>query len=676
MEEEVLFKIEIPGATGLVTSIENLTKANKALREERKKLDLDSASGKARAKEINDSLDSNTKKITENTSAIEKQRANIGNYTNSIKDAIPFYRKAEQAQGALTGGMNLFGKALIATGIGAFVVALGSLIAYLKGSEEGQNKLNKIVQIGSAIMERLMDVVEDVGEVIFNAIENPKEALINFGKLIKDNIINRFEGILEFIPAIGKSINLLFKGDFEAAGKVAFDAVAKVTTGIENASDKVIGFIKGVSDAVKAGINEGEKIAAMMAGIDSKERDLIVKRAETNKKVAELRDRAIQEEGEVKRKTIEEAISLEQSLVDEEVKFAKQKRDLSIQQQKTEGDTKEAKLAVAEATAAVFDAEAKGFESTLKLNKERQKLIDDQFQQEQEVRRKAIEIELEDETARREAMLELKKEFDEEQIIIEADTVEQTEVIYDEATQRRMDNALKLNKLREELIKKGLTQEQATQAVHKIVEQNKLAVTSEALDQAAGLFKKHTIAYKVIATGKAIIDTYSAATAALGFVNPIVGGIFAALAILTGLSNIAKINGVQFADGGLVPGYAVGGLSGTRIESRHGRPITRSNGDNRLATVRVGEVILNEEQQAALGGSRTFRSIGVPGFAGGGSTDIPSLATAQISRQSEAASFSRELLNSIAQIQPVVTVEDINAGQSRVFVTESRSKVL
>ena len=51
-----------------VESIESLTKASKELREERKKLNLDSAEGQKRIKEINAALDSNNQKIKENVS--------------------------------------------------------------------------------------------------------------------------------------------------------------------------------------------------------------------------------------------------------------------------------------------------------------------------------------------------------------------------------------------------------------------------------------------------------------------------------------------------------------------------------------------------------------------------------------------------------------------------------
>ncbi len=81
-------------------------------------------------------------------------------------------------------------------------------------------------------------------------------------------------------------------------------------------------------------------------------------------------------------------------------------------------------------------------------------------------------------------------------------------------------------------------------------------------------------------------------------------GIFAAL-------QTATIAAQPLATGGLV------GISGRKVNDRQNIR-TRGNGDNVLATVKRGEVVLNQRQQSALGGPRTFRSIGVPGFATGG----------------------------------------------------------
>lgn len=85
---------------------------------------------------------------------------------------------------------------------------------------------------------------------------------------------------------------------------------------------------------------------------------------------------------------------------------------------------------------------------------------------------------------------------------------------------------------------------------------NALRLTSQTLGQSAGLFKKHTAAYKVLASAQTIIDTYTGATAAfkamagIPYVGPILGGVAAAAAIASGLANLAAINNVQFYHGG------------------------------------------------------------------------------------------------------------------------------
>ncbi|MCL1942069.1 MAG: hypothetical protein FWF54_00730, partial [Candidatus Azobacteroides sp.] len=99
-------------------------------------------------------------------------------------------------------------------------------------------------------------------------------------------------------------------------------------------------------------------------------------------------------------------------------------------------------------------------------------------------------------------------------------------------------------------------------------------------------------------------------------VNVVKASILSAALVATTMVKIAEINAQQFAGGGKVYEKLPNG------KIRYNKNITTlSNGDDILATVKKGEVILNETQQKALGGDTTFRSIGVPGFAGGGKID-------------------------------------------------------
>ena len=187
--------------------------------------------------------------------------------------------------------------------------------------------------------------------------------------------------------------------------------------------------------------------------------------------------------------------------------------------------------------------------------------------------------------------------------------------------------------------------------------------------------KKQFETNKTIAIIQTVINTAQAVMAQLANPTPYVGIVLAALAAATGAAQIAVIASQKppappaFADGGKV-------LSGQFIGPNDGRPIRRGNGDNLIATVKTGEVILNERQQADLGGAATFRKIGVPGFAAGGLVGDGGFAARGMTRASEDRSFMTAAIRSgfATAPQPIVTVEEFNkvssSSQRSVAVSE------
>lgn len=198
---------------------------------------------------------------------------------------------------------------------------------------------------------------------------------------------------------------------------------------------------------------------------------------------------------------------------------------------------------------------------------------------------------------------------------------------------------------------------------------NALAVAN-VLQAASQLLGENTEEGKVLAIASTLISTYAAAQQAyeaLSFAGPVASAVAASIAVLQGLKRVREIENVQvpkFADGGLVEGFANGGLSGTRIGAGMGMPIRRSNGDNLLATIKTGEVILNQRQQAALGGSNTFRRIGVPGFANGG------MVTPDASIDS-----SINIVEALRGLQLVVSATEITEVQNRLRVIETTTSL-
>ena len=165
------------------------------------------------------------------------------------------------------------------------------------------------------------------------------------------------------------------------------------------------------------------------------------------------------------------------------------------------------------------------------------------------------------------------------------------------------------------------------------------------------------------AIGSATIQAFASpeSVATAGVAGAIKAGIIVGL--IKGAFGVARsaING--FADGGLVEGFAGGGLSGKRITSSDGKAIRRSNGDNILATVKTGEVILNERQQQALGGPSTFARIGVPGFADGGST---SFGLQAMRSNVQAEQGLQPIVEAIRDLQISVSVTEIQEVSKRL----------
>lgn len=91
--------------------------------------------------------------------------------------------------------------------------------------------------------------------------------------------------------------------------------------------------------------------------------------------------------------------------------------------------------------------------------------------------------------------------------------------------------------------------------------------TQKFIQTVAGIFSEESAAYKALASTQALIDTYRAATAALTpapvGAGPLFGPLLAAATVAAGLANVARINGLEFAEGGWTgPGnkYDVAGV--------------------------------------------------------------------------------------------------------------------
>ena len=282
----------------------------------------------------------------------------VDQLNDSIKDTGKDAKNTQDSLNTITGGATgrfgaLKGKitgviksfkslrvAVIATGIGALLIAVLALQQAFTRSEAGQNKFAKLMGMIGAVINEVLDLFADLGEAIIKAFTDPKKAIEDFAKLIKDNIITRFEGLVELIPQLGKAISLLFSGKFAEAGKVAANATGKVVLGVENIVDKTKAAIEQTEEFIKK-LEEEARIAAKIADDRAKatkiERKNVVDRANADRDIADLRFKAEQRDKfavSERIKFLEEASALEEKITNQEIEAAR----LRFEAKKAEND--------------------------------------------------------------------------------------------------------------------------------------------------------------------------------------------------------------------------------------------------------------------------------------------------------------------------------------------------
>ena len=574
-------------------------------------IDVRTKEGKAQLKE----LQSGVKDVGKTSKETSKEVGAIGNAADKATGGAISGFKA--LKGTVTGAIKQFGVlrlAVAATGIGALVLAITAVGKAFTSSEEGQNKFAKIMGVIGAITGNLVDLLADLGEKLISVFENPKQALKDFGNLIKDNIQTRFEGLTELIPQLGKAINLLFKGEFSEAGKVAGNAVAKVALGVDDLSGKIQGAIDKTKEFIAENVNEAKiaaQIADQRAKADKQERALLTERAEANRKIAELREKAADKENV----QVEERIAalLEAGRINEEI------TQKEIEAARLRFEAKKAENALAKSTKEDLDEQAQLEARLIELETARLQ------------KQKSLTAEVT--TARREAATEKKAadaEADADQKLKDQQELDQAKALADLKKQIRDAEAVSEDERRElEILKvtehydklielakaQGLEtvnlEKAKTNAISNLAkqksenelawaemtEEQKLSISKNALNNLSTILGKESAAGKAAAIAAATISTYESATksynslAGIPIIGPALGFAAAGAAIAGGIANVKQIASTKTPNGGgaSVPSIQTPRGAGAAAPSFN---IVGQGGTNQLA-----ESIGNQEKQ-------------------------------------------------------------------------------
>ena len=124
-----------------------------------------------------DGIEKEVKSVEE----LQKEMSKLGKETKKVAQENTILAKGKKAfddmktgiKGATAGFKGLKG-AIAATGLGALLIALTSLFAYFKNSEEGSRKLAIAMEALGIITGKVMDFFYMLGEKIVWAFTSPK----------------------------------------------------------------------------------------------------------------------------------------------------------------------------------------------------------------------------------------------------------------------------------------------------------------------------------------------------------------------------------------------------------------------------------------------------------------------------------------------------------------------
>ena len=492
------------------------------------------------------SIDGVNKEVQDTSKSTQAMSGTLDKATGG---AVSKFGAFKGAITSVTTGFKSLKVAIIGTGIGALLIAVIALGQAFTRSEEGQNKFAKIMGVIGSITGNLLDLLADLGENIISVFENPKQAVKDLANLIKDNIVTRFEGLLNLIPNLGKAVEQLFKGNFKEAGKIAADSVGKVVLGVDSVTESVNTAIEAVKDfgkEVSADAAAAAKIADQRANAEKKARDLIVSRAQAEQDIARLREKAVNKDkftAEERIKFLEEAGKISEGLAAKETEVAKLRLEAKLTENALTKSNKDDLNEAAQLEASVIQLETQRLNLQKRLSTElltaRNEAKKAAEEEPEVIDKKLLKIQEIQEAYRqkqkdKDAETELEKiNLEEERKLAELDRLEASETqkqeVIDYYNGLRLDNKKATDKAETDLDK----------AKKDAFIKNSEAV-SGALNGLSALVGENAEAQKGIGIAQAVIDTYVGANKAIAQ-GGIAGTVAAVGVIASGLANVITI---------------------------------------------------------------------------------------------------------------------------------------
>jgi len=591
MAEEVKIIFEIEGIQKSVSSVEELQTALKGVETQSKKTEQKVSEVADAAKNVGKSSEEAAKNAEGATKIVDEAFGGLGTKVKEVGGGIKqLGTSAVSSFKSAVMGASAMGKALIATGIGAIVVALGLIAAYwddivgaISGVSSEQKQLLENTKAEVATRQESLDAtlasenslklsgksekeirdlkIQQTNETIA-AMETQLTMTQQQNKAQQEALERNATIAQNVIRFLAAPVTILLKAvDTLTAGLAKIGVLEKGTNFEEKFSGGLAGLIFDPEGAKEEGDKTEKEIKDQLAKLKNTRDGYILSGQADAKKAGDAAAEQAKKEAEEKLQTEKELLAELARLRAENITDAEQKaqalleiaRQAARQELEDKGAAAELllefdrnyalqKQAITDEFAAKAEEKRKADEEKAAANKQ---IIDDILKQ-QELDK------MEDQFLRAQAELELQRQTDAEKLLLAGATKEQL----DQLNQNYTDKSKKL--AAEELkFKKALKKQEIADALN---------ATSQVLGSIVSLVGEGSAVGKAAAVAQATIDTYTSATAAYSsvvgvpIVGPVLAPIAAGVAVAAGIMNVKKILSTKTPGGGSAS--AAGGPSG------------------------------------------------------------------------------------------------------------------
>ena len=495
------------------------------------------------------------------------------------------FKSAKKGVTGMIAGLKTMKGAIIATGLGAFVVVVTSLVQAFTSTEEGQNQLAKGMAVLGAVVDVFTDRLAAFGRGLISLFTDPVETIKGMAQAIEDFVMKKVDEVIESLGFLGSAISKVFSGDFSGA----MEDATKGVVGLVRATNPLVmvteALVKGTKDLIVEITKEGKiaaQIADQRATAEKLDRQLLVDRAKANRDRADLLEKAVNKEKFTVTERIEflkEAGKLEDEITAKEIQAAELRLNAQIAENALGDSNKEALEKEAQLKAELINLE------TAKLTKA--KLVTSQISalnQQEAAEKKAItdKEKADKETADQKAIDDAKTLFDLKKQIRDAEAVSEDErrALEIQKTIDHYDNLIALAKAQglatENLVKAKaaavakFSEDEAKVEVKwaDMSQKEKLGLAKDGLNNMATILGEESAAGKAAAIASATISTFESAQssynslAGIPIIGPVLGAAAAGAAIVSGMAQVKAITSTKLPTlGGKTPPAVSGGSS-------------------------------------------------------------------------------------------------------------------